>query len=78
MASVCAGFGVHGGAGSVVDVTGRKRCLERLSVEDRAQIANVLEVGWTVNRHLVDGDEVIFNRQPSLVRIEGLCCFFLY
>ena len=45
VSSVRAGFGVREGAGSVVDVTGRKRCLERLSAEDRAQIADALEVG---------------------------------
>ena len=64
--SVCAGFGVRGGAGAVIDNTGRQRCLERLNAEHRKQIGDVLDVGWSVKRHLVDGDEVIFNRQPSL------------
>ena len=35
-------------------------------VEDRTTIAENLEVGFLVERHLADGDIVMFNRQPSL------------
>lgn len=35
-------------------------------VEDRSAIAENLEVGYLVERHLADGDVVMFNRQPSL------------
>ena len=35
-------------------------------VEDRSAIAENLEVGYLVERHLADGDIVMFNRQPSL------------
>lgn len=35
-------------------------------VEDRTNIAETLEVGFLVERHLKDGDIVMFNRQPSL------------
>ena len=35
-------------------------------VEDRSLIAESLEVGYLVERHLLDGDVVLFNRQPSL------------
>ncbi len=35
-------------------------------VEDRTTIAETLEVGFLVERHLADGDIVMFNRQPSL------------
>lgn len=35
-------------------------------VEDRSTIADNLEVGFLVERHLADGDIVMFNRQPSL------------
>ncbi len=35
-------------------------------VEDRTTIAQNLEVGYLVERHLSDGDIVMFNRQPSL------------
>ena len=35
-------------------------------VEDRSAIASNLEVGYKVERHLANGDIVMFNRQPSL------------
>ena len=35
-------------------------------VEDRSIIAQNIEVGYLVERHLADGDIVMFNRQPSL------------
>jgi len=35
-------------------------------VEDRSTIAENLEIGYLVERHLSDGDIVMFNRQPSL------------
>ena len=35
-------------------------------VEDRSIIAESLEIGFLVERHLMDGDVVLFNRQPSL------------
>jgi DNA-directed RNA polymerase subunit A' len=35
-------------------------------VEDRSAIAETLETGYLVERHLLDGDIVMFNRQPSL------------
>ena len=35
-------------------------------VEDRSLIADTLEMGYLVERHLADGDIVMFNRQPSL------------
>ena len=38
-------------------------------VVDREKIAEALEPGFTVERHLKDGDIAIFNRQPSLHRM---------
>ena len=35
-------------------------------VEDRSTIAETLEIGYLVERHLLNGDIVMFNRQPSL------------
>ena len=35
-------------------------------VEDRSTIAETLEIGYLIERHLADGDIVMFNRQPSL------------
>lgn len=37
--------------------------------ERRAQVADDLRVGDIVHRHLLDGDTVLFNRQPSLHRM---------
>jgi len=46
---------------------------KRLKVGDneelRNQIAEELKVGWVIERQLIDGDIVLFNRQPSLHRI---------
>jgi len=38
-------------------------------VTDREKVAEALEPGYIVERHLQDGDVVIFNRQPSLHRM---------
>jgi DNA-directed RNA polymerase subunit A' len=35
-------------------------------VEDRSIIAESIEIGYLIERHLLDGDIVLFNRQPSL------------
>src|SRR3989344_2460216 len=35
-------------------------------VEDRQTIADNLEIGYLIERHLANGDIVLFNRQPSL------------
>ena len=35
-------------------------------VEDRSVISDSLEIGYLIERHLLDGDIVMFNRQPSL------------
>lgn len=40
--------------------------IELLDDAARRQLAAQLQPGWTVERHLRDGDWVLFNRQPSL------------
>jgi DNA-directed RNA polymerase III subunit RPC1 len=40
---------------------------------DRKRVARSLAAGVVVHRHLVDGDLVLFNRQPSLHRISIMC-----
>ena len=37
-----------------------------LKYADRDKIAEELQIGDTVDRHMIDGDFVLFNRQPSL------------
>lgn len=59
---VLKGPGVLGGASNIVEPDGTVRDL-RLA-QNRSSIR--LEVGTVVNRHLKNGDTVMFNRQPSL------------
>ncbi len=54
------------GANYVIDPEGRRI---RLMENNRENVAEMLDVGWTVERHLLDGDVVLFNRQPSLHRM---------
>ncbi len=63
------GSNVHPGAHNVITPIGRKRVME----ENKEELAKNLEEGDIVERHLQDGDIVIFNRQPSLHRISMMC-----
>jgi DNA-directed RNA polymerase subunit A' len=56
----------HPGAVYVIRPDGRRI---RLEFSDRERIAEELQVGYIVERHLKDGDIVLFNRQPSLHRM---------
>ena len=56
----------HPGANYVVRLDGRKL---RVYDENKEVIAENLEPGYVVERHLHDGDIVLFNRQPSLHRM---------
>ncbi|XP_061384425.1 DNA-directed RNA polymerase III subunit RPC1 [Danaus plexippus] len=44
-----------------------------LKYGNRDKIAQELKCGDTVERHLVDGDVVLFNRQPSLHKLSIMC-----
>ncbi|MCS7094755.1 MAG: DNA-directed RNA polymerase subunit A' [Thaumarchaeota archaeon] len=46
-----------------------KRIIRLKFVQDLNELADQLDIGWVVERHLMDGDIVLFNRQPSLHRI---------
>jgi DNA-directed RNA polymerase subunit A' len=54
------------GANYIIRPDGRKISLKYV---DRKATAESLEPGFIVERHLLDGDIVLFNRQPSLHRI---------
>ena len=60
------GPNVHPGANYVIRPDGRKI---RVYEETKEAIIEKLEVGFRVERHLIDGDIVLFNRQPSLHRM---------
>jgi len=61
---------VHPGANFVEFPDGGKRMLR---YGDRRKIANDLKIGDIVERHLRDGDVVLFNRQPSLHKLSIMC-----
>jgi DNA-directed RNA polymerase III subunit RPC1 len=44
-----------------------------LEYADRNKAAKMLQVGDIVERHMVNGDIVLFNRQPSLHRMSIMC-----
>ncbi|WP_293028589.1 DNA-directed RNA polymerase subunit A' [Natronococcus sp.] len=56
----------HPGANYVRRPDGRRLKVTEKNCE---QLAEKVDAGWEVNRHLVDGDIIIFNRQPSLHRM---------
>lgn len=60
---VLRGSDVHPGANYVIRNDGRRI---RVSETNREELAEKLESGWVVERQLMDGDIVLFNRQPSL------------
>jgi DNA-directed RNA polymerase subunit A' len=55
------------GANYVISPDGRR--IDLRFVNDRKALAETLTPGWIVERHLIDGDVVLFNRQPSLHRM---------
>lgn len=61
---------VHPGANFVEYASAMKRFLR---YGNRQQIARDLRVGDIVERHLIDGDVVLFNRQPSLHKMSIMC-----
>ncbi len=55
------------GANYVIRPDGRR--IDLRFVKDRKALAETLSPGYIVERHLIDGDIVLFNRQPSLHRM---------
>ena len=62
----CAGASEWPGANFIIDERDNKTWLK---FADRAKAARELRIGDIVERHLKEGDVVLFNRQPSLHRI---------
>ena len=56
----------HPGANYVRRADGKK---VKVTESNYESLADELGVGWRVERHLQDGDIVLFNRQPSLHRV---------
>src|SRR3989338_3934241 len=58
------------GANYVIKPNGRRKTI---TDETKEEILAELEEGFIVERHLVDGDVSLFNRQPSLHRMSMMC-----
>jgi DNA-directed RNA polymerase subunit A' len=70
---VIRGPGEHPGANYVIRRDGVKIRLD--FAIDRKALADSLAAGYIVERHLMDGDVVLFNRQPSLHRMSVMAHF---
>jgi len=60
------GSNVHPGANYVIRPDGVRK---KITEENKEEISKEIDIGYIVERHLQDGDIVIFNRQPSLHRM---------
>lgn len=58
------------GANYIVRPDGKKK---RITDEMKEQILEEVQPGYCVERHLMDGDIAIFNRQPSLHKMSMMC-----
>ncbi|KAK6044264.1 RNA polymerase Rpb1, domain 2, partial [Cooperia oncophora] len=68
---ILSGPNTHPGANYIIDrLSGTKRLLK---YGDRESCAKNLRVGDIVERHLDNGDFVLFNRQPSLHKVSIMC-----
>ncbi|HIH38872.1 DNA-directed RNA polymerase subunit A' [Candidatus Woesearchaeota archaeon] len=58
------------GANYVARPDGKKK---KITDETQEQLLEEIQPGYVVERHLMDGDIAIFNRQPSLHRMSMMC-----
>jgi len=58
------------GANYVLKSDGKRKTI---TAETKQEILDELAVGYVVERHLIDGDIALFNRQPSLHRMSMMC-----
>jgi DNA-directed RNA polymerase subunit A' len=58
------------GANYIVRPDGKRK---RITDETKEQLLEELQPGYVVERHLLDGDIALFNRQPSLHRMSMMC-----
>ena len=58
------------GSNYIIRPDGRRK---RISDETKEQLLEELQPGFVVERHLMDGDIALFNRQPSLHRMSMMC-----
>ena len=58
------------GSNYIVRPDGKKK---KITDETKEQLLEEVQVGYSVERHVMDGDIAIFNRQPSLHRMSMMC-----
>ena len=58
------------GSNYIIRPDGRRK---RITDETKEQLLEELQPGFVVERHLMDGDIALFNRQPSLHRMSMMC-----
>ncbi|MDD3174989.1 MAG: DNA-directed RNA polymerase subunit A' [Candidatus Nanoarchaeia archaeon] len=58
------------GATYIVRPDGRRK---KITDETKEQLLEEIQPGFIVERHLLDGDVVLFNRQPSLHKMSMMC-----
>ncbi|MCM2325154.1 MAG: DNA-directed RNA polymerase subunit A' [Candidatus Woesearchaeota archaeon] len=61
---------VYPGANYIVRPDGKKK---KITDETKEQMIEELQEGYVVERHLIEEDVAIFNRQPSLHRMSMMC-----
>ncbi len=59
----------HPGANYIIRPDGKRKRIPATDEDLRKTLAEELDTGYIVERHLQDGDIVLFNRQPSLHRL---------
>ncbi|MBU1704103.1 MAG: DNA-directed RNA polymerase subunit A', partial [Nanoarchaeota archaeon] len=64
------GPGVYPGANYVIRPDGKKK---KITEETKEAALEEIQPGYIIERHLMDGDIAIFNRQPSLHRMSMMC-----
>lgn len=64
------GPSVYPGANYVIRPDGKRK---KITDETKESLLEEIQPGFVVERHLLDGDVVIFNRQPSLHRMSMMC-----
>ena len=64
------GPNVYPGANYIVRPDGKKK---KITEETKEAALEELQPGYVVERHLMDGDIAIFNRQPSLHKMSMMC-----
>jgi len=67
---VAAGPKKYPGANYIIRPDGKKK---KITDETKEQLLEEIQPGYVVERHLMDGDIAIYNRQPSLHRMSMMC-----